>query len=116
MKQTIIIICLVAWLAPLHAQNPVVAWNTVGDDFSAQPNRKEGGWFLSRMMGGTTSLHRAIDMQSAPLPLTIERSPNGRSVCCLTVSDQGEAYAVAYLMGNRQAFAAVHREIGRAHV
>lgn len=111
MRKTLSIVFTIVIAVPLLAQQPVEAWNSVGDDYAPSWNRKQGGWYVTRATAGKSILMRAQDSDSKPAAVQVLRAPSGLSVGCFTTTLDGEAYAVVYRMGNRQNYATIVRVI-----
>lgn len=109
MRAILVIYLLLFVAASLSAQQMMSAWNTNGDDYAPCWNREAGGWVITQTSSGQTSLMRAIEMQGSLTPMRVLGFGAGASIGCLTVAENGEAYAVTYRMLLRQNHATVYR-------
>lgn len=85
------------------------AWKTIHSEFAPCYDAINSQWIFSIDVNGETSMFRAADFGSAPEPLAVTASSHSYGLGYLTVSANGEAYAVTYIMGKRQTYTTIVR-------
>lgn len=109
MKTIIALACTILAAGVLRAQIPIHSWISASDDYAPVYSNLHKRWYITR----TTSQHTAVlattDLSVPPENVSITTNLSASSLGCLTISNDGEAYAVTYLLGQRQVYASVVR-------